>query len=228
MNDDQQALTQFAGSVRLFPLPNLVLFPQVVSPLHIFEPRYREMTADALAGDRLIAMALLRPGYEAEYEGKPAVHPIGCVGRIVAEQQRPDGRYDMLLRGISRARFGTDLASGRLYRTVQAKLLYDGPVPDVDAAMALRRELAERLLPRFHDKSARDQLQDLFRGELPLGTLCDVLGFALPIPTEEKQVLLELLDVTRRAEHLIQQVEALAPAMTAGGDRKFPPDFSSN
>ena len=228
MNDDQQALAQFTGKVRLFPLPNLVLFPQVVSPLHIFEPRYRQMTADALTGDRLIAIVLLRPGYEAEYEGKPAVHPIGCLGRIVAEQLRPDGRYDMLLRGISRARFGGEVTSDRLYRTVQAKLLSDGPVPDVETAMALRRELAERIVPRFHDESARRQLQELFRGEMPLGALCDVLGFALPIPTEEKQVLLELLDVARRAEHLIQQVEALAPAAKTAGDRKFPPDFSSN
>lgn len=228
MNDDQQALSQFTGSARLFPLPNLVLFPQVVARLHVFEPRYRQMTADALAGDRLISIALLRPGYEAEYEGNPAVHPIGCLGRIIAEQEQPDGRYDLLLRGISRTRLGTELKSDRLYRTVQAKLLSDGPIPDVDAAMALRREMAERMVPRFNDGPAREQLRELFAGELPLGPLCDVLGFALPIPTEEKQVLLELLDVARRAEYLIQQVEALAPAAAAAGDRKFPPDFSSN
>src|SRR5205085_1976564 len=96
-------LKQFSGMARLFPLPNVVLFPQVVQPLHIFEPRYREMTADALADDRLIAMALLQPGWEADYEGRPPIHPICCLGRIFAEKHLPDGRYNLLLRGLTRA-----------------------------------------------------------------------------------------------------------------------------
>ena len=81
MSDDLSPLTHFAGTARLFPLPNLVLFPHVMQPLHIFEPRYREMTADALATDRLIALALLQPGWEADYDGKPAVYPVACLGR---------------------------------------------------------------------------------------------------------------------------------------------------
>src|SRR5256885_9707642 len=104
MNDDQFALGQFTGAARLFPLPNLVLFPQVVQPLHVFEQRYRQMTADALAGDRLIAMALLRPGWEADYDGRPAIHPVACLGRVVADQRLDDGRYNLLLRGLARVR----------------------------------------------------------------------------------------------------------------------------
>ena len=79
------------GVIRLFPLPNLVLFPGAMQPLHIFEPCYRQMTADALVGDRLIALALPRPGWEADYVGKPALHPVACVGRILAEQRLDDG-----------------------------------------------------------------------------------------------------------------------------------------
>src|SRR5206468_10763458 len=100
MNDDHFALTHFAGRARLFPLPNMVLFPHVVQPLHVFEPRYRQMTADALAGDRLIALTLLQPGWEEEYEARPAVHPVACLGRVVADQLLPDGRYNLLVRGI--------------------------------------------------------------------------------------------------------------------------------
>src|SRR5687768_2370471 len=69
-------------AVPLFPLPNVVLFPRAVLPLHIFEERYKTMAADALAGDRLVAMALLRPGWEKSYYGRPAIEPVVCVGTI--------------------------------------------------------------------------------------------------------------------------------------------------
>src|SRR6266568_3715474 len=99
MSDDLQALQSFSGIARLFPLPNAVLFPHLVMPLHIFEPRYRQMTRDALAGDRFIAMVLLQPGWESEYEALPAIHSVACLGRIQAEQRLPDGRFNIQLRG---------------------------------------------------------------------------------------------------------------------------------
>src|SRR5947208_11484422 len=92
-------LANFDGRVRLFPLPNLVLFPRVVQPLHVFEPRYRQLMADALDTDRLIAMALLRPGWEADYEKAPPLHPTVCLGRIQQEERLGDGRYNFLLQG---------------------------------------------------------------------------------------------------------------------------------
>jgi uncharacterized protein len=82
----------------LFPLPNVVLFPNVFLPLHIFEPRYREMVADALASDRMIGMVLLRPGWERNYEGRPPVYPIGCSGVMTHAERLRDGRYDIVLR----------------------------------------------------------------------------------------------------------------------------------
>src|SRR5271156_3855610 len=103
-SDDLPTLINFAGFARLFPLPNVFLFPYVTQPLHIFENRYRQMTADALASDRLIAMALLCPGWENNYDGRPPVHPVVCLGRIVSEERLPDGRYNLQLRGLIRAR----------------------------------------------------------------------------------------------------------------------------
>ena len=88
----------------LFPLPNVVLFPNVFLPLHIFEPRYREMVADALASDRMIGMVLLRPGWERDYEGRPPVYPIGCSGVITHVERLADGRYNIVLRGVERFR----------------------------------------------------------------------------------------------------------------------------
>src|SRR4030095_9548216 len=99
----------------LFPLPNVVLFPNVFLPLHIFEPRYREMVADALASDPLIGMVLLKPGWEQEYEGRPPVYPIGCSGVITHVDQLPDGRYNIVLRGGERFRI-VEEDFGRAYR----------------------------------------------------------------------------------------------------------------
>src|SRR5213082_1852536 len=89
----------------LFPLPTVVLFPNVFLPLHIFEPRYRDMVADALTGDRLIGMVLLKPGWESNYEGRPPVYPIGCSGLMThVERLSSDGHYNIVLRGVERFR----------------------------------------------------------------------------------------------------------------------------
>src|SRR3954467_9820081 len=88
----------------LFPLPNVVLFPNGFLQLHIFEPRYREMVADALASDRMIGMVLLRPGWERDYEGRPPIFPVGCSGVITHLDHLPDGRYNIVLRGLERFR----------------------------------------------------------------------------------------------------------------------------
>src|SRR5262245_26704579 len=143
MHDDSEVLESFCGIARLFPLPNVVLFPHVIQPLHIFEPRYREMTADALAGDRVIAPVLLRPGWEAEYESRPALHPTLCLGRIVAEQRLPDGRFNLLLRGLSRARIIEEVTSGKLYRTARVEVLADGDAPPEQQARRLRKKIGE-------------------------------------------------------------------------------------
>ena len=99
-----------------FPLPNVVLFPNVFLPLHIFEPRYREMVADALASDRMIGMVLLRPGWETDYEGRPPVYRIGCSGVITHVERLPDGRYNIVLRGLERFRISRKIARARYRR----------------------------------------------------------------------------------------------------------------
>src|SRR5256714_7050907 len=92
------------SAVPLFPLPNVVLFPRAILPLHIFEERYKAMTADVLRGDRLIAIALLHPGWEKDYYSAPKVDPVVCVGEILSHERLPDGKYNFLLQGQTRAR----------------------------------------------------------------------------------------------------------------------------
>src|SRR5687768_15383367 len=100
------------SAVPLFPLPGVVLFPRAVLPLHIFEDRYRAMTADALMGDKTIAMALLKPGWEKSYYGRPAIEPVVCVGRILSHEKLADGKYNFLLQGVQRARIIRENGAG--------------------------------------------------------------------------------------------------------------------
>jgi uncharacterized protein len=230
MSDDKAALADFNGIARLFPLSNLVLCPHALQPLHIFEPRYRQMIADALADDRLIALVLLEPGWEGNAD-LPSIRPVGCLGRIVADQLLPDGRYNLLLRGLSRVRIIEEVATDKLYRSVRAALVADCCDAGLEIVMDLRKQLEERILPRFKDGPIAKQLTELFRSELTLGALCDVLSFALPISVESKQKILEEAKEDIRATMLLEGLDDMSgPSIAIAGNtnRKFPPNFSSN
>src|SRR5882724_2803444 len=132
----------------IFPLPNVVLFPNVFLPLHIFEPRYREMVADAVAGDRMLGIVLLRPGWERDYEGRPPVYPIGCSGVITHVERLPDGRYNIVLRGMERFRIREEDTS-RPYRLAAIEPLGEPPVAasDRDRVRTCRAKLEALLAP---------------------------------------------------------------------------------
>jgi Lon protease-like protein len=229
MSQDPTSLGDFRGVARLFPLPNLVLFPAVVQPLHLFEPRYRQMMADALADDRLMALALLRPGWEEDYHNKPPLHPVVCLGKIFNEERFPDGRYNLLLHGLSRARIVEELPTDKLYRSARIELLKDTASPPA-VEQALRQELGQQMCTWFAaQQTALAQLRNLLESNLPLGTLCDIFAFALPIEIEFKQTLLEELQVDARTRRLLDQMATLAaPQPTSAPTRKFPPEFSAN
>jgi Lon protease-like protein len=226
MSHHPASLGDFCGTARLFPLPNLVLFPHVVQPLHIFEPRYRELVADALAGDRLMALALLLPGWEEDYHRCPPIHPVVCLGRISQEERLPDGRYNLLLHGLVRARVGEELKTDKLYRSARVELLAD--VPAGPGEGMLRWELGQRVRARFAGQAGTlAQLERLL--ESPLGSLCDVFSFALPLEVEVKQQLLAEERVEQRARLLLSQLEPGEPPQPpAAPARRFPPEFSAN
>jgi uncharacterized protein len=121
-DDLSHSFEDFSGKVRLFPLPNLVLFPHVMQPLHIFEPRYRHLLEDALAGDHLIAMALLAPGWQKDYDGSPPLHPVACLGRITTYHKLDDGTYNLLLLGLRRIRVVRELAGDKKFREAEVVL----------------------------------------------------------------------------------------------------------
>src|SRR5688572_15369713 len=113
------------ATIPLFPLPNIVLFPNVFLPLHVFEPRYRHLVSDTLNGDRIIGMVLLRPGHESEYEGRPPVFGVGCAGVMTHAEPLSDGRFNIVLRGLERFRITGEDAS-RPYRLADID-----PLPEV-------------------------------------------------------------------------------------------------
>jgi Lon protease-like protein len=226
--NDPAPLCAFNGRARLFPLPNLVFFPHVMQPLHIFEPRYREMTADALASDRFIALALPLPGWEKDYAAKPEIHQVACMGRIVADQKLEDGRYNILLRGFARIRIVKELASKKQYRVARAEPLNDIPLSDDDCEAHWRQTLIEKSPEWFpHQGDILEQFRKLIDSDLPLGTLCDIIAFALPLDAEFKQVLLEELDIAARLQLLHDFLEG-ARSVSDCVQRRFPPEFSTN
>ena len=142
-------------TIPLFPLPNVVLFPDVCLPLHIFEPRYREMASDTLDGDRIIGMVLLRPGWEGNYDGRPAIYDIGCAGLITHAEQLDDGRYNLVLRGMEKFRVLRE-DSDRSYRRAEVQAIHEA-VKDADRELMRkeRRRLESLLVPQPQGRRTR-------------------------------------------------------------------------
>jgi Lon protease-like protein len=221
----------FSGTVRLFPLPNLVLFPHVIQPLHVFEPRYRSLLEDALAGDRLIAMAVLSPGWEEDYEGRPPLGPTACLARVTTHHRLDDGTYNLLLLGLCRVRLLRELPPGRAYREAEVELCEDSyPVEEAGQRAALQRRLRTallRVLPLLPE--AHEQMDQLLASDLPLGLLTDVVSYMLDIDIPAKEALLGEANVHRRAEMLLEHLAAArSSARRTCGMAVFPPRFSVN
>lgn len=195
---DQPEIGPLPDVVPVFPLPNLVMFPHAVLPLHIFEMRYRAMTRDALAGPRLIAMATLAPGYEPDYDGNPGIWPVGCLGRIIDEERLPDGRFNFLLHGVARIRFGLELPSDP-YRRAKFEVLADRPA-DAAHTTIMRQALGSLYeLLAENDQVPVEPLARIGSREATLGETADLIAHALAAEPKQKQELLEELDVGRRA-----------------------------
>jgi uncharacterized protein len=219
-------IPEFSGSCRLFPLPNVVLFPHVILPLHIFEPRYRQMTRDALDDDQLVTIVQLRPSPP----GSPAVEPasimnVACLGKIVQHDLLADGRYNILLLGCKRVRLNGEVASGKLYRIAAATVLEDEKAEGADEPR--RAELIELFLEALQLRHRVDpDLSQLLQSGLPLGVLSDVIAHALDLPAPFKQTLLDEPRVDCRVASLLPALRNLVGRVPPA--RGFPPAFSAN
>jgi ATP-dependent Lon protease len=229
MGDDLAFVPEeFSGRARLFPLPNLVLFPHVIQPLHVFEERYVALLHEALADDRLIAMALLDTGWEHDYEGRPPLAPVACLGRIMSCQAQPENRFNLLLMGLRRVRIVRELEPHKSFREAEVEVLDDEYSPaHAETRAALHRKLVtafEKMLPRIAD--ADELFNKLSMNSVSLGALSDVISYALDMDVQHKQKLLAEKNVDRRTKMLLKHLKIASKA--SQGAANFPPAFSCN
>lgn len=193
----------------LFPLPNVVLFPQMPLPLHVFEPRYRKMVGDALDSHKTIGMTLLRPGWEAEYLGRPAIYPVGCAGLIEQSEPLDQGRYNILLRGLTRFRV-VEEHQGEAYRLASIHPLDDRP-GDASALGEMRRRVLAAI-----GRAADGPVTLVLQTELPHDLFVNALCQSLSLSPLEKQSLLDCDSVSDRCARLLEILEFLTLQQTFG------------
>jgi Lon protease-like protein len=192
------------AEIPLFPLPNVTLFPAALLPLHIFEPRYRAMVADALDGERLIGMVMLRPGWEPRYERAPEVYPVGCAGFITHADRLPDGRYNIMLRGLEKFRIVEERAAREgleRYRVAQIESIAETPVQRGAPPLSEARTRLERLIAKRLQRSTDESIpKDIADEDL-------VHAIAQHLEPLEKQALLECDGLLRRCQTLVELLE---------------------
>ena len=230
----------FDGRVRLFPLPELVVFPHAMQPLHIFEPRYCEMLTESLAGDRLIAMATLTGGLPSLASQLPPIATTVCLGKIISHAELEDDRHNLLLVGMRRAKVLREIDAGRPFRMAEVQIADDIYPP---SGSERRLELKRSLLAAFGEvipvsKTVQQNLHELMAGQMSLGPITDVISYTLPFDVEQKLKLLADPDVDSRAMELVRllesgviQFEELDDHVSSSeheGGQRFPPPFSLN
>ena len=224
----------FDNQVRLFPMPNLVLFPGIVQALHLFEPRYRELMKAALATDELITMAYVKPGPES-VSVRPEIADTVCIGKILSHTLLEDGRYNLFLVGAKRAKIVEEVTSDFLYRTAEVELI--SHVADQgDGIRFLRNEIVAKFRELGGNRAGWDQeaLNQFLDKDLPFSQLVDMISYSCGIPPEDQQRVLETFELRPRGElvlELLQQQVELTRAYgpnKSDSDESFPPGFSLN
>jgi Lon protease-like protein len=196
--------------IPIFPLPDVVLFPHTLLPLHIFEPRYREMIRDCLAGDRRLGLALLQPGWENDYYGRPPVHPIVGAGEIIQHEELDDGRYNILVRGTMRIAITEELPPDKPYRIARARPLPDRYPDEGPESLAGRLDRLKVFYLRVVSEVSKPQAEPgrIFTGVKDPGIVVDRIAGAAIADTDARQRVLEAVDLAARVglvqEHLLR------------------------
>jgi Lon protease-like protein len=214
---DPRPDSRFDAPVPVFPLPAVQMFPGALLPLHVFEPRYRALVRDAVAGARLIALPILVPGFEADYEGRPPLRPICGLGELIAHEPLADGRSNILMRGLARVRITEELPPDFPYRLARVAPLDDLCPDGFDDAAARESlmSLVERVALGFN--AGGDTLRKLAREHKSTGALADVLAASLVSTPADRQEILETLDVSLRASLITGHLGALIAGSTPSG-----------
>lgn len=193
----------------LFPLPNLVFFPNTRLPLHVFEPRYRALVADALATDNRIGMVLLRPGWERDYYGSPAIHEYGTLGIIEQSVALEEGRYNILLNGVVRFRIHEEKREAP-YRVARVTAEPELPA-EPTAAWAQRAWLSDLSSQYLHQLQTKATVPEI--ASATLESLTNALIMSLDLALDVKQELLEQKELIARAHRVGELLEERISAL---------------
>lgn len=195
-------LERACASLPLFPLPGVVFIPSTLLPLHVFEPRYRKLVKDCLDGSAIFAVPLLREGWQSDYEGRPPVHEVAGVGRIVRSQALPDGRFNLLVLGLGRVHIDEEPPTDEPYRLVRAHVLDDRVPAGADERLRLTLDqirLVASQIMTAQPVLASDLGRVLASADGP-AQLVDMLAHLTLREPEDRQSYMEIDDLIARAE----------------------------
>ena len=191
----------------IFPLPNVVFFPKMILPLHVFEPRYKRMIRDTLRKERRIGINLLKEGWQEDYYGSPPIHTIGCMGEIEQYERLPEGRFNILLRGTNRFEI-LSYEKETPYRIASIRLLKDTPFGIERYDQIKERDvLFERFVRYFKTVLGMDIDEDRIDRKGSLESMVNQIASILDIPVREKQELLEASNLRQRFDLVKSIVE---------------------
>ena len=196
----------------MFPLPGAVLFPHIGMPLHIFELRYRTMVRDALSRGRLLALATLKPGWEADYYGSPEFHPLGCLARIEEVEWLPNDCYNLRIVGLARVNF-TRVVSEFPYRAARLEVLPQHPYPEDDPFIQLEKNALATVFERLLAALGVDPLQAHVDRKAPFGALVNALCAGIDLSVDQR---LELLAVDSLVERGVMIRELTEQRLRSG------------
>ncbi|MGH7884298.1 MAG: LON peptidase substrate-binding domain-containing protein [Thermodesulfobacteriota bacterium] len=210
-------LDNFSGIIPIFPLSTVVFFPNTLLPLHIFEPRYREMLRDAENSEKLLGMTLLRPGWEKDYFGNPDVFNITGIGRIISSETFEDGKSNVVLYGLKRAKI-VEIFNDKSYRTARIELLENIS----EKSSEVLKEKILYMISTWNDMldERHENYKIKVNAELSLGKLTDILASVLISNVFEKQKFLEELNIDKRAEMIFSFLEARSKMLAVTSARQ--------
>lgn len=201
--------------IPIFPLPNVTFFPQTLLPLHVFEPRYRKLTENCLAGDRLMGVSLLKEGWQKDYFGRPPICKIFGVGKIIDSQRLADGCFNIMVEGLYRVRLIQEFPTDP-FRTARVQVLQDPPIDqkrgqviDLMKEMRERTALLARLLPQ-----TREPIQAAWSSHPHPLAIANQLAASLVVDAYDRQSILEQIDPMRRLQLLAIQLRNMTQLLS--------------
>lgn len=214
---DVANLDNFSGLVPLFPLSSVVFFPNTLLPLHIFEPRYREMVNTSLEGEKIIAMALLKPGWESDYYGNPDVYDVIGMGRIVSSETFEDGKMNIVLYGLKRAQI-VEIVEEQPYRLARVNIIENIHSSNDESLRVEIEKLIQKWNLYLDEKQKSHKIT--VNSKLPLENLTDALASLIFPNVFDKQKLLEEVDVHKRAQFIIKDLRSRLEMISITSQKK--------